>query len=709
MQHFNRILILFICYSSLSYAVTKPEAKHGILDLRNYSFVKDGSINLTGEWEFYWGKLLSQKDINDKNIKPDGFISLPNTWNGFHTRSGKATAYGVATHRLKIIIGDNNQRLALMVPHIFSSYKISINGKAIASRGIASDNPNVYFPQTLPNIFNIPIHFDTLDLVLQVANYSFIKGGAAATIKLGAEREISSQRTRNLALDLFIFGALFITGIYHILLYLLRKKDISTLFFSFFCLAISFRSIALGETFFIEMFPGFPFIWHVKLLFISFFLGGGFFIRFLYHLFPKYFSEILTRYYLYLSFLVTSLLLLPINSGVFDGIINNIFQFITTLYILYITYKLSYITIKKNEGGLIALIGLIVLVIAGLNDILYDNQIVNTGYFAPFGLLFFIFSQSALLALKFSKAFTNVENLTFELTETNITFKKFVPEEFLNLLDKVNIRNIKRGDQIERSMAILFADIRSFTVLSEGMNPEENFNFINSYLDRMAPIIRYNNGFIDKFIGDAIMALFPDSVDDAVRTAIAMQEEIKNFNDFRTKLGKSEINVGIGIHYGSMMLGVIGEAERLEGTVISDTVNVAAHVENLTKYFGNKIIITEDVLNSVKDSSSIKCRNIGKMLFKRKKVPVSIYDVYSCCDEKTISNIDYTKEMFEKAINLYHNNELEQAVRLFENVLELNPDDRPAQKFTNDAKIQLENKQNLINPLNPVIFKTFPG
>jgi len=309
---------------------------------------------------------------------------------------------------------------------------------------------------------------------------------------------------------------------------------------------------------------------------------------------------------------------------------------------------------------------------------------------SPYGLIIFIFSQSALLALKFSKAFTNVENLTFELTETNITFRKFVPEEFLKLLDKDNITKIARGEQLERSMSIMFADIRSFTELSETMKPQENFNFINSYLDRMAPIIRHNNGFIDKFIGDAIMALFPKSADDAVRTALEMQEEIKNFNSFRMRLDLKPISIGIGIHYGSMMLGVIGEAERLEGTVISDTVNVAAHIENLTKVLGNKIIVTQNIIDNMTDKSSIDYRFVGNVLVKKKKVAVSIYEIYSCYDNDLLELIDKTKTEFESAVIHYNAKKYVESVELFSKVLAKNPNDTTAIQLRESAKNLIE-------------------
>jgi class 3 adenylate cyclase len=131
-------------------------------------------------------------------------------------------------------------------------------------------------------------------------------------------------------------------------------------------------------------------------------------------------------------------------------------------------------------------------------------------------------------------------------------------------------------------MSILFSDIRSFTTLSESMMPDENFAFINAYLERMGPVIRDHNGFIDKYIGDAIMALFKNA-DDALRAGLAMLDTLDQFNAGRRAAGQQPIAIGIGINTGSLMLGTIGERHRMDGTVISDAVNLAARVESLTK------------------------------------------------------------------------------------------------------------------------------
>ncbi|MEG3844496.1 ATP-binding protein, partial [Microcoleus sp. herbarium14] len=174
-------------------------------------------------------------------------------------------------------------------------------------------------------------------------------------------------------------------------------------------------------------------------------------------------------------------------------------------------------------------------------------------------------------------------NTQIRLAKLNAAYGRFVPHDFLSLLEKPSIIEVKLGDNQERDMTVLFADIRSFTALSEQMTPPENFAFINTYLGRVSPAIRKNHGFIDKYIGDAVMALFPTFPEDGVRAAIDMQQEVNFFNEQREKNGLFPIKIGVGLHAGNLMLGTIGERERMESTVIADAVNLASRLEGLTK------------------------------------------------------------------------------------------------------------------------------
>lgn len=148
-----------------------------------------------------------------------------------------------------------------------------------------------------------------------------------------------------------------------------------------------------------------------------------------------------------------------------------------------------------------------------------------------------------------------------------------------------DIKDVELGDQIQKQMTVFFSDIRSFTELSESMSPMENFNFINSYLKRINPIIRKHNGFIDKFIGDAVMAIFPESPEDAISAAIEIQLEVRKYNSHRHNNGYRPIQIGIGINTGSLMMGTVGDSNRMDTTVIGDTVNLASRLESLTKQY----------------------------------------------------------------------------------------------------------------------------
>jgi two-component system, sensor histidine kinase ChiS len=145
-------------------------------------------------------------------------------------------------------------------------------------------------------------------------------------------------------------------------------------------------------------------------------------------------------------------------------------------------------------------------------------------------------------------------------------YELFVPKEFLSLLGKSSILEVEMGDQTRQEITVMFADVRSWTSLSENMSPQDSFNFINAYLKRVSPVITEHQGFIGKYLGDGVMALFPRGADDAVQAAIAMHQAVAGYNQEREKDGFQPIEIGVGLNLGDLMLGVIGSQDRLQGT-----------------------------------------------------------------------------------------------------------------------------------------------
>ncbi|MCA1992389.1 MAG: response regulator [Coleofasciculus sp. S288] len=273
-----------------------------------------------------------------------------------------------------------------------------------------------------------------------------------------------------------------------------------------------------------------------------------------------------------------------------------------------------------------------------------------------------------------------------ELSKINVAYGRFVPHEFLRFLGHNSIMNVRLGDQVQQEMTIMFSDIRSFTTMSEGMSPKENFDFINSYLNRVGPSIRQHKGFIDKYIGDAIMALFPEAAEDALQAAIDMQKQVSLYNMHRQKTGYAAIAIGIGLHTGSLMLGTIGEEQRMESTVISDAVNLASRLEDLTKVYGASIIISEQTLLGLNDQTNYHYRFLGQIPVKGKKELVSVFDVF---DADPIQIFDLklrTRSKFEDAIILYHAKKIQEAYQIFKEILQINDQDKAARLYIKNCE-----------------------
>lgn len=213
-----------------------------------------------------------------------------------------------------------------------------------------------------------------------------------------------------------------------------------------------------------------------------------------------------------------------------------------------------------------------------------------------------------------------------QVNRVNRAALRFLPKPFLSRLGYASIADVKQGDSIEDEMTVLFSDIRNFTRRSEQMSPSDTFAFLNTYLEHVVPPIERHGGLIDKYIGDAVMALFPASSDSALKAAVEMQEAVQQMNDILLS-GQEPIAIGIGLHRGRLMLGTVGDGNRLDVTVISDTVNVAARLESLTKDRDESIIISGSVVKSLQHPEQFALQELGTALIKGRTNVVELWGV----------------------------------------------------------------------------------
>lgn len=339
-------------------------------------------------------------------------------------------------------------------------------------------------------------------------------------------------------------------------------------------------------------------------------------------------------------------------------------------------------TIGIGTGIFIALIYIVLFVrwttediVRPVNELLANMQRTGRGELDSFSIVR-TNDEIGALTEGYNEMSEKLKSYFRSLDNINRANARFVPRQFLDFLGKESITDIQLGDQVQQEMTIMFSDIRDFTSFSETMTPKENFDFINNYLGYMEPVIRHNNGFIDKFMGDSIMALFPERSEDALNAAIEMRIKLLEYNEIISQFGKPAIDAGIGIHTGLLMLGIIGGEGRMDGTVISDAVNLAARLEGLTKVYGGSVIITEDTLIKLNDPSHYQFRFLDIVKVKGKKEAIYIFEIIDGEPEK-IKNLKIsTKDDYNKALQAYKKKEFKDALKLLQTIEAVNPKDK---------------------------------
>jgi two-component system, sensor histidine kinase ChiS len=262
-----------------------------------------------------------------------------------------------------------------------------------------------------------------------------------------------------------------------------------------------------------------------------------------------------------------------------------------------------------------------------------------------------------------------------EISKIYSVYDKFVPHEFLSFLNKDNLLNIKLGDQIQKEMTVMYSDIRAFSEIAENMSPADNFNFINSYLSQVGPVIRSHEGFIDKYIDDGLLALFYGEPELAIKAAIRMQITVNDYNVDRERFGQPSLKIGIGLHTGLVMLGMIGEESRIETTVLSGNVHFTSNLERLTKFYGASIIVSAQTWQFVKNHDAYNHRLIDIVRFKGKDEPIFLFEIIDGLPEVELNYKMKTKKDFDDAITLYSTKHIQEAYELFKKLNEISPDD----------------------------------
>ncbi len=386
-----------------------PSATSGVLDLSNYDLYQDGNIRLDGQWQFFWKMVPSPESfLKDNALEPTGYYPVPRYWTAYEGLS--LPPEGSASYRLRIHVDKINRPLSLMIPEIFTEYQLFVNGNILDSHGKFADGRIRFLS---PRIFTFHNSNDTIEILLNIENHSHGNAGIGQSFFLGAPEKILKQHLFSTIIEMILVAVCLFAGIYHIILFSLRSKEKELLYFSLFCILISFRTLFTGTTFIMQIIPGMSFESGSRSATAVIPLCLIAFQTYAFHFFGPHFPVKPHRALLmvHAGYLILTLTL-P----------TMIYTKLFTPYLLVILASCFFIMgvnacsmVKRLRYSSIFLAGFMFVFAGVVNDILHYKQIINTGYFLSLWFSLFIIAQSVMLAIKFANEHKMVETLSKRL------------------------------------------------------------------------------------------------------------------------------------------------------------------------------------------------------------------------------------------------------------------------------------------------------
>jgi class 3 adenylate cyclase len=309
--------------------------------------------------------------------------------------------------------------------------------------------------------------------------------------------------------------------------------------------------------------------------------------------------------------------------------------------------------------------------------VLYLENSQAVGAFTPARLeLLQMLSAQVAISLENAQLYENLSGL-------NRSFARFVPQSFLGLLDRQDMSEVQLGDQVQLEMTVLFSDVRGFSRRSEGQSPAEVFGLLNTYLSRMVPRIEEHGGLIDKYMGDSIMAIFPEpgGADRALQSALAMLQERDALNTELAWDGGEPISLGIGLHSGPVMLGTIGSEARMDGTIIGDAVNLASRVEGVTKQYGVALAVSEATVSALEYPSNYLMREMDRVKMVGREEPVTVFEVFEADPPQRLARKRENLARLAEAIAQFRAKDIEGCEMACRMILMLDPEDEVAAMY----------------------------
>ena len=580
---------------------------------------------------------------------------------------------------------------------VSTAHRVYLDGVPRMGGGVVSLQPDEIVEDGTRWLHEIPDAGDELEVLIQVANADYRKGGLRRAPVLGRADHMQSFFQRRLLADAVLVLMMLGVGAYQLGLFALRPGLTVHLPFGLMCTALGLRATLSRDGQIANMvFPDLTWGGMIRVEYLLTWLAIGLCIGWQMVMFPRE-----SRHWL------NKALLVSIAGWVVFTLAAPVSVFTASTLPLQATAALAGVAMlfglmravaRRTPGSPLILISAVMFAVGiGMDIWVAQSPGTVSSDFSTLAFIGLMLAESVRLALNYTRSFQVIELLGQELRLTNADLEatnqailRFVPQEFLEVIGRRSIREVFLGDHSRQDVEVLFLDIRGFTPLIESMPPEEGFAFLNAFLSGLVPEIKKHGGFVNHFLGDAILAIFHDGADEAVAGALALQAALARLNRDRDQ----PIEVGLGIHSGPLMMGVIGSEDRLDSNVVGDTVNLASRLEGMTRIYSSGLLLSGATVSRLAHPEALRLRELDCVRAKGRQEPVHIFEVMTSLSPERAEQVEATRSEFLKGRTLYREGRFAEAAEVFASAAVLAPLDPAAHMYERRCRLFAEKPPN---------------
>ena len=425
MKKITAILFFLILFSNaFSQKIT---AQNGVINLTDWNFDKNPTIELSGQWEFYWQKLYTPSDFENEVHTPDAYINVPGDWKKLTINGKQLPDTGYATLRLVMFLPDTLKNdFSIEIPEVLTSYKLWFNDEVITTLGRVGTSSATAVPMVRLAINSVNLKPKKNEIIVQISNYHHRNSAFDSAPVFGKTESVIRDFSKKIAINLITFGLMLIMSFYHFGLFLMRRKNIAALSFGLLTLVLAVRTI-VTDTYFLQfIFPSLM-SWNFsyRLAYTTFYLFIPLFVFF----FQSTFEEKRYKWIFRAIYIISAIFLLTlIFNSLFFSKVLIIYQLIVIFYVIFSIFLLIKYIREKKKGARVLFFSILILFILGINDMLVYNDVIKSMILLPVGVFVLILGQSLTLARIFTNAFVENEKLTEKLNYQNEHLQELVKD-----------------------------------------------------------------------------------------------------------------------------------------------------------------------------------------------------------------------------------------------------------------------------------------